>query len=241
MSMPQAFLDASGCICALSRRKQGNMSLFYGDTAAALKNRESFLRELDIDYRNLVCAKQIHSSKIKRVEEKDKGRGALSYQDAIADTDAFITNKKNLPLAIFTADCLSIFLSDPKTASIGLVHAGWRSTKEEITIRAIRLMQDSFNTQVKDLYLGFGPVIRECCCEVGVEFNEYFPGYLRERNNHYYLDLVGINKKQILGLGIKPSRIIDSGICTSCQKQEFFSYRREKEGCGRMMSVIMLR
>jgi YfiH family protein len=227
-------------VCAFSRRALGNMSLFYGNTANILKNRKKFLSSLGIDYRSLVCARQIHGSNAGYVQEKDKGRGALSYEEAIAETDALVTNAKNLPLAIFTADCLTLFLYDPITESIGLVHAGWRSTRFEITKKTIQLMQDKFNSQVKDLYAGFGPAIRECCYQVGKEFNESFSGYLKEKGNHYYLDLVGINKKQLLESGVEVAHIIDSWICTSCRNKDFFSYRRQNN-CGRMMSVIMLR
>lgn len=234
-------LPSAKLICAFSSRNLKNMSLSYGDTSESLKNRENFLKELGIDYRDLVCARQIHSNYIRYAREEDEGKGALSYESAIADTDAFITDKRNVPLAIFTADCLSLFLYDPKTPAIGLVHAGWRSSKENIVTKAIKLMQEKFYTLTEYLYVGFGPNIRSCCYEVGKEFVNFFPGNIIERDDRYYLDLVSINKKQVLDIGVKELNIFDSGICTSCQNEEFFSYRKEGKSCGRMMSVIMLR
>lgn len=228
-------------ICAFSLRTLGNMSLFYGDTKNALNNRKNFLGCLGIGYKDLVCARQVHGSSIKYVQEIDKGKGALTYDTAVADTDAFITGQKNLPLAIFTADCLSIFLYDTQNNSIGLIHAGWRSTQEKIVAKTIQLMQEKFNTQAKDLYVGFGPSIRSCCYEVGEDFKQLFSGELIQRNGRYYLDLVAINKTQLLGLGIKDKNIFDSGICTSCKNKELFSYRKEGKSCGRMMSVAMLK
>lgn len=227
-------------ICAFSSRYFKNMSLFYGDTADALKNRETFLKEVGIGYSNLVCARQIHSSHVKYVQEEDKGKGALSYENAIADTDAFITDRKNVPLAIFTADCLPVFLYDPQTPAIGLVHAGWRSTKENILRQTVKLMQEKFKTPIGYLSVGFGPSIRSCCYEVSREFLDYFPGEVIKKDNRYYLDLVSVNKKQVLEIGVKETNIFDSSICTSCQNKGFFSYRREGQSCGRMMSVIML-
>jgi len=229
-------------ILALSSRVHKNMSLCYGDTTSSLNNRKRFLKNLGIDYRTLVCAKQIHSSQIKYVTAKDLGRGALSYKNAIKSTDALITDKKNVPLSIFTADCLSVFLYAPKTPSIGLVHAGWRSSKENITVKAVQLMQEKFNAKAEDLYAGFGPAIRDCCFEVEGEFTDFFePEYLIKRDGRYYLDLAGINKKQLLAQGVKDKNIFDSKICTSCRNEEFFSYRKEGIGCGRMISVIMLK
>ena len=229
-------------LSAFSTRILGNMSLFYGDTRDALENRKNFLKGLDIDYRDLVCTKQVHGSVARYIQDKDTGKGALSYDNAISDTDALITNKKNVPLSIFSADCLSVFLYDSKTHSIGLVHAGWRSSKGNILGETVKLMQEKFNTKVEDLYVTFSPAIRDCCYEVGGDFADFFsPEYLIKRDKRYYLDLVGINKKQLLGLGAKDKNIFDSKICTACRNEEFFSYRKEGSSCGRMMSIMMLR
>lgn len=234
------FEEQPGLICATSSRHQGNMSLVYGDTKGALKNREYFLQGLGINYQDLVCARQVHGSCARYVRDEDKGRG-VSYGTAVADTDALVTDKKNLALAVFTADCLSIFLYDAKTPAIGLIHAGWQSTKENIAAKTLRLMQREFHTRLEDLSVGFGPAIRSCCYEVGGDFADFFPDGLTTRNNRYYLDLVGINKKQILASGAQEVNIFDSCHCTSCQNKDFFSYRKEGKNCGRMMSVIMLK
>jgi len=227
-------------VCGFTTRILGNMSLDYGNTQGALENRKNFLNNLGIDYHDLVCAKQVHADKARYVREYDKGKGAIFSDSSISDTDAFITDEKNLPLAIFTADCLPIFLYDSKTSSIGLVHGGWRGTKDNIVSKAVGLMKEKFNTQPRDLYIGFGPSIRSCCYEVGREFSGFFPHGVIERNNRYYLDLAQINKKQLLELGVKEVNIFDSGVCTSCRNENFFSYRKEGNNCGRMMSVIML-
>lgn len=217
------------------------MSLIYGDTRDSLDNRRDFLKELGIDYRDLICAKQVHGDRISCVTIEDKGKGALSYVCAIDDTDALITKERDLPLAIFTADCLSVFVYDPLNQAVGLVHAGWRSTKEHILVKTIGLMQELFNTKTSDLHVGFGPAIRECCYAVGEDFNDFFPLDVTERDRHFYLDLPLANKRQILELGVKEANIFDSGTCTFCQNNEFFSYRKEGNSCGRMMSVIMLK
>lgn len=228
-------------ISATSRRCHKNMSLCYGDTTDSLDNRKKFLKNLGIDYQDLVCAKQVHGSNIEYVTAKDLGRGALSYDNAIDDTDALITDKKNIPLAIFTADCLPIFLYDPNAQVIGLVHAGWLGSRDNVAIKAIRLMEERFGSRPKDLYVDFGPAIRDCCYQVGKEFRRFFSEDLIERNGYYYLDLVNLNKKQVLDSGVKEKNISDINTCTSCKNQEFFSYRKEGKSCGRMMSVIMLK
>jgi YfiH family protein len=227
-------------VCAFSTRHANNLSLEYGDTTLSLNNRKDFLGNLGIDCRRLVCAKQVHGDRVRLIKESDAGLGALAYDSALEDTDAFVTKDKNVPLAIFTADCLSVFLYDSKVHAIGLVHAGWRGSKEKIIYKAIDLMNYKFNTNPSDLYVGFGPSIRDCCLLVGRELNEFFPQDMIPRDNHYFLDLITFNKRQLLDLGVKNTNIFDSGICTSCRNDTFYSYRKEGSHCGRIMSVIML-
>jgi len=228
-------------IVAFSSRRHGNMSLYYGDTAEAINNRKSFLSELGIDYRNLVCPRQVHKDGIKCVTEKDKGKGALLYGDSVPDIDAFITDKANIPLAIFSADCLSVFLYDRLTPAIGLVHAGWRSSKLGIIPKTVKLMQEKFNTDPSKLYAGFGASIRGCCYEVSPEFKEYFTTGLKEKNGHFYLDLAEVNRAQLIAAGLNEANIYPPQVCTFCNNDEFFSFRKEGVSCGRMMSVVMLK
>lgn len=227
-------------VAAFSIRRFGNMSLNYADTRKSLDNRKLFLNNLGVDYKNLVCAKQVHADNIRLVTEKEKGRGAFNYDGSFPATDGFITNIKKLPLAVFTADCLSVFLYDCTIPAVGLVHAGWRGSKGRILSQAIRLMQDKFNTKIKNLLVSFGPAIRSCCYEVGKELEIYFPGKLINRKERYYLDLAEINKEELQELGVEKKNIFDPGICTFCDNRNFFSYRKEGKGCGRIISVIML-
>lgn len=236
-----ALSKVEGLVYAFSSRASGNMSLFYGDTEDSLENRKTFLKDLGIDYRSLVCAQQVHASQSRFIQEVDKGRGALSYTTAIPGTDALITRERNLPLAVFTADCLSIFIYDRRTPAIGLVHAGWRGSRDHILGKTVKLMQEKFNSQVKDLSVSFGPAIGSCCYAVREDFSDFSPRDLIKRNNRYYLDLPRINKRQLLDSGVKEKNIFDPQICTSCRNGEFFSYRKEGKACGRMMSVMMLK
>ncbi|MDD4900089.1 MAG: peptidoglycan editing factor PgeF [Candidatus Omnitrophica bacterium] len=229
-----------GLICAFSKQPQ-NMSLDYGDTGDSLSNRKLFLNSLGIDYRALVCAKQVHATAVRYVTKADRGKGALSASQAIADTDSLVTNEKNLPLAIFTADCLSVFIYDPKHSAIANTHAGWRSTHGKICVKTLGLMSEKFRTEPADVYIGFGPSIGKCCYRVGKEFSNYFPQSVRKENQNYFFDLAGENLRQLLETGVVLEKVSLSNICTSCKISEYFSFRKQGNACGRMMSVIMLK
>ncbi len=226
-------------IAAFSRQPQ-NMSLRHGDTQDSLANREEFLRSLGIPYRDLACANQVHGDGVICVRQEHKGKGALNYQDAFSQTDALITQGKNIPLAVFTADCLSVFLYDPVKHAAGVVHAGWRSSHKRIVGKTTRLMAKEFNTQAEDLFAGFGPAIGPCCYEVGKEFTDYFDCGVKQKQDRYYLDLALVNQRQLIESGLKEENISSGGSCTFCSA-DFFSFRRQGSSCGRMMSVVMLR
>jgi hypothetical protein len=228
-------------IAGFTGRKHGNMSLSYGDTRFALENRGVFLQEMGIKHDNLICAKQVHGSEVVVVTEEHRGKGAFDYNLAINGTDAFITNRKNLALAIFSADCLAVSFYDSKNSAIGMAHAGWKGSKEGICQKVVKEMKNNFGTLPQDLYVAFGPAIRKCCYEVGDEFNQHFPGKVAKRLDKFYLDLAEVNKSQLLNCGLKEKNIFDTLACTSCRIKDFYSYRQEGSSCGRIMSVTMLK
>jgi len=228
-----------GVIAAFSRQPQ-NMSFKHGDTQNSLANRQGFLSSLGIAYRDLACANQVHEDAVACVRQEDKGKGALDHQDAFSQTDALITRERDVPLAVFTADCLSVFLYDPVKQVAGVAHAGWRSSRKRIVEKTARLMAKEFNSQAIDIMAGFGPAIGPCCYEVGAEFRDYFDYGITQRQGKYYLDLAQVNRSQLIEAGLKEENISSRASCTFCSK-DFFSYRRQGSSCGRMMSVIMLK
>ncbi|MCM8799638.1 MAG: peptidoglycan editing factor PgeF [Candidatus Omnitrophica bacterium] len=194
----------------------------------------SFLEKLNPSANRLVIAKCLHSSKVVLVESGFK-------KEEIFYCDSLVTQDKRTALAIFTADCLSIFLYDLKNEAIGLIHAGWRSTKEEIVFKTIKIMKDKFFTKAGDLFVGFGPAIRNCCYEVGEEFKRFFSSkYLSKRRGKLYFDLVKINRDRLISCGVKKERIYDCAFCTSCYNDILFSFRKEADTAGRIVSLAML-
>ncbi len=240
LGLNPVIFDHPDLICGISKRPQ-NMSFVHGNTEDSLSNRRIFLHSLNINYESLVCANQVHGSRISCVSSDNKGRGAKTTDTAFVDTDGLITNIRNLPLAVFTADCLSIFIYDPVHHSIGLVHAGWRGSKDQIGPKTIQLMRRYFNSKPEDLLAGFGPCLNKCCYEVGKEFKGYFSYGVSKENGRYYLDLPEINKRQLVDIGLKEKNISSLCPCTSCDNKGYFSFRREGKDVGRTMSVVMLK
>lgn len=227
-----------GCIAAFSR---GRLNLGFQNNPDLKKNREGFLRKIGLKPEDLICLKQVHGNKIFLAKKEDKGKGAFDYTAAIADCDGIITREKELPLAVFSADCLSVFMLDIQNNTGAVIHAGWRGSKESITLSALHILKEKFLSNTKDILCGFGPCIRSCCYEVNEDFQDYFPDGLEERQGKLFLDLIKINSQQLLSAGVLEKNISDSQICTSCQNEDFFSYRKEGQSAGRMMSVVMIK
>ncbi|MFH0839231.1 MAG: peptidoglycan editing factor PgeF [Candidatus Omnitrophota bacterium] len=198
------------------------------------RNRRWLCNVIGVDYKNLVYLHQVHGSRIYEVK--------LSHikKSPVGDYDAVISRDKNIPLAVFSADCLPIFLADRKKSAIALIHAGWRSTLKGIAAKVVRRLESDFDICPGELRVGLGASLRKCCFEVSGDFLKKFPDSVIKKDNALYFDLVKENIRQLCSSGVKRSNIFDSGYCTSCDNGLFFSYRKEKDTCGRMISLMML-
>ncbi len=193
------------------------------------------LKHCKVSVGRLPNTKQIHGRRIDVITQKD-----FEKSNTLRLADGLATDKANLPLSVRTADCLAVFIFDPKKKVICLVHAGWKGSKAKIAVSAVKLMQKKWKTNPKDLKVAFSPSIRSCCYKVGEVFIRYFPKETIYTSDGFYLDLPLVNKNQLMSLGVKPENIFDCHVCTCCDKR-FFSYRRQGEKSGRMISVMMLK
>jgi polyphenol oxidase len=179
-----------------------------------------------------VTVRQIHS---------DQVWNAHPLADRQCEGDALITDDLNRSIGVRTADCVPILLLDIGKRAVAAIHAGWRGTVAGIVVRAIEKMHSDFGTQPGDIRAAFGPCIRECCYEVGPDvasqFSPFFPEWPPVQGKQR-LDLAEANRRHLVASGVPASHIFDSGLCTVCLPEHFFSYRREPHNPGRMLSVI---
>lgn len=146
-----------------------------------------------------------------------------------------MTNRPLLAISVRTADCYPILLADAKNRAVAAVHAGWRGTAAQIVRKTLQKMTTEFGTSPGDVYAAIGPGIGVCCYEVGEEVARKF-GY--DAKTH--LDLASENRNQLESAGVPPGNIEALGVCTFCDAERFFSYRRDKENPGRMTSFIQI-
>ena len=191
--------------------------------------------------KNLSKNKQIHSNIVNKVDKDNIGQ--------IIDGDAIITNEKNVPLLILTADCVPVVLVDKVNKAVGLVHAGWRGTYGKICSETLQSIKENYNTNTEDVVAIIGPSIGKCCYEVSYDLVEKFSALLPNadekiyeiRDEKYYLDLWEINTQILKEFGVLKSNIINMNICTSCNCDRFFSYRKHDKTPKRIGTFIEIK
>jgi YfiH family protein len=144
----------------------------------------------------------------------------------------------NQPLAIFTADCVPVFLIAEQAGVVGLLHAGWRGVRGHILARAVRQMRRRWHVSPPAIRAWAGPSIGPCCFEVQWDTARYFPSTRRRSKGAWRVDLVGELHHQAKRLGIRWSRKNPSQGCTM-HGSRYYSYRRDKTD-KRQVSVIMI-
>jgi YfiH family protein len=169
--------------------------------------------------------KQIHSNVVLLAD----------HPGLLGEGDALVTNHSGLAVSIRTADCYPILLADTRNRAVAAVHAGWRGTAAHIVIKTLEKMQAKFGTDPLDISAAIGPGIGVCCYEVGPDVSNQF-GFAGQT----HLDLASENRKQLESAGVPASNIQALGVCTFCDAERFFSYRREKDKAGRMTSFIRI-
>jgi YfiH family protein len=175
--------------------------------------------------RELATVHQVHSADVIRVE----GAGPAGTGDAM------IANAPGVFLAVKTADCIPLLMADFHHRAVAAVHAGWRGTAQRIGPAAIEAMKNAFGARPEDLHVAIGPGIGPCCYEVGPEVARAFPGHGEGRT---HLNLEAINRVQLEESGVPSNQIYEAGLCTFCRAADFFSFRREREQAGRMLSIV---
>lgn len=222
-------------VVAFSERKDGSMR--FGDVSSKnVRNRKRFLKKLKIKPNQVVGAKLVHGNRVGVVSKKDSGT-------IIPETDGLVTDKKNLFLVATFADCLPIFVFDPKQEVVGLIHGGRKGLAKAILRVAIQKMNRVFNVNPKNLKVGIGPGICREHYEVGEEALKSFkhlPQSYNKRNGKVFLDLRKVAFLQLTKLGIKKKNIEISAECTYELSEKYFSYRRDK-ALKTMLAVIGMR
>ncbi len=219
-----------------------NLGFRVGDDAEAVRqNYRLVADDLGVPYENITAAKQIHSANIRIVAEGETGCG-VNRIDEVFEADGLITDRRQIPLCVFYADCVPILLADANAGVVAAVHSGWRGTVQGIAANAVDVMCKRFGAVPENIKAAIGPSIGKCCFETGAEVAEQFDADLvfPLQNGKYKVDLWAANQRLLTGKGIADQNIDVLELCTVCHSDRLYSYRTHGENTGRMGAFIML-
>ena len=205
---------------------------------------------LSVSVSQMVLTQQTHTTNLLRVGREEMGYG-LTKPLPWTDVDGLVTNEPGVMLVAFFADCVPLYFLDPVHKAIALSHSGWRGSVCRMGEVTIKRMQKEFGSRPEDLLAGIGP----CICRKCYEVDEFVAERIREsfseeemkdfllpgRPEHYQLDLPRMNRLIMKQAGIPDDHISDSGHCTCCESDRFFSHRATNGKRGNLCAFLMLK
>lgn len=193
---------------------------------------------------HLILLKQVHEIAGCVISENNR-----TMQESSVEGDFLVTNQKNIGLGIRTADCLPIIFVDEKHEAIGIAHAGWLGSVNNIVKAVFDCMCQEYGTTVNDVSITFGPCAHKCCYQVKEDFLpqvddakfSFAKETIAKRGDDYFFDLPLFNKKLVLSLGVSEGAIHEQfSKCTICN-HDYYSYRRQGDDAGRQISCVWVK
>ena len=230
-------------ICGFTTREGGvskgyfasfNLAADRGDDAEAVaENMRRWCAAMGIPRENLVRPYQTHTT---RVECVDSGLLMRYREDAsvLDGVDGLITNIPGIVLGLSFADCTPIYLYDESRQVCALSHAGWRGTVGGIAPKTVRRMQEVYGCRPEDLQAAIGPAISQENYQVSQEVMDAVEGCLDgdtegvlipDGPGHAKADIPEVNRRLLIRAGVRPERILMSGVCTYRFGERIFSHR----------------
>jgi YfiH family protein len=189
----------------------------------SLSGKALLFHQLGLPSDRIIQLRQTHSD---RIVVADDGVAPVLHDRA--EADGIILRHTGWYGVVRTADCLPLLAVLPGGRQACLVHAGWRGTRDRIAAKGVVQLLGLTGASPSEIVVGIGPCIRSCCYEVGAEVRAQFEQLGHDTGKIFQgprLDLAAANAAQLRALGV--TRIIDSGLCTACRTDLFYSYRRD--------------
>lgn len=151
------------------------------------------------------------------------GEDAGSRLDLVEHCDGHATDRPGTLLAVTTADCVPVFVVDPRHRAVAMIHAGWRGAAAGILEEGLGAMRSSFRTRLEDVRLHLGPAICGACYEVGPEVFEALGRPAPHEPTP--IDLRAVLAERAVEHGVGRTRVTISAHCTLCTDSGLFSHR----------------
>ena len=207
-----------------------------------LKNLETVRNKIKTKSKKIILLNQIHSNKFHYIEKNSK------LNNSKFEGDTLITNMRNIPIAVLTADCAPLLMHDESNKMIAAIHAGWKGAYKGIVKKVVKFMIKK-GCSSKDIIAAIGPCISTNNYEIKEDFKKKFINkdkknilFFKRIKKKNYFNLNKYIHCQLESLNIKKIDIINKD--TFNAKNNFFSARRSisrnENDYGRNISIIMI-
>ena len=219
-----------------------NLGILTDDSPGAVaENRLRLASALDRDPERVGFALQVHGAELITHESTSPPlRCSLATNSAGAEqrnppepndlprADGQIVTEPGTAGLVFVADCLPVALSGP--GGVAMLHCGWRGLATGIVTAGAEAIGAT--------RAAIGPGIGPCCFEVGEEVIGAFAGLGGGIASGRMLDLPEVARRLLAEAGVE--EVESSGLCTSCERELFYSHRRDAGRTGRQAGVAWL-
>jgi polyphenol oxidase len=243
--------EFENCIHGISTRHGGVsqppwVSLNQGGTVGdshenVVENRKRVFSFFERDVESIFDVWQVHSTTTICTSQS---RGLY---EAHSKADAIFTNNPNITLFMRFADCVPILIFDPIKYVVGIIHAGWKGTVNNIVSESIKTIKEKYSVTPSNLIAGIGPSIgpdhyivgEEVIAQVRSTFGDYANNLLEKKDGKTFLNLWKANEYLLRQQGVES--IESAEICTACHIEDWYSHRAEKGATGRFGALIALK
>ena len=160
----------------------------------------------------------------------------------IDNCDGVFTSNPKIVCCIKVADCMPIFFAHHSLIFYGVVHAGWKGLIEGI-LKETSVLIEGRGYKLNDFDILIGPSIQKCCFEISNDVVSRFPSenIKPKPSGKFMIDLQDIAFQELKNNGFNKNKIRISNDCSYCQKDKYFSFRRNGKNAGRMIGLISFR
>ena len=175
--------------------------------------------------------KQVHGTTIYRAAHSAQGLDGDGWTLGPGD--------EGLCVAVFTADCMPLYLWTDDGKYAGVFHAGWKGMAAGMPAKAVAALVER-GAQASRLQAAFGPHISADVYKVGKELESLFPAEsFRRSGGDVFLDLDSDARRQLVAAGVCADMIGPAAPCTLAHADSYHSFRRAKDG-ARMLAFLSL-
>ena len=203
----------------------GFIKAFQSD--ASLKILNNFVDEqtkelFKITNRKFSLVNQIHSNKVIQIYKNEHN----------FTCDSIFTYEPNVIVAVRTADCIPVLLSNEQGSFVAAIHCGWRGLSADIINETLKKIK----TNYEDVVAWIGPGISQHYFETDQDVYDLFNkkyNFLTEhfifKENKFYVDLIGITVSLLKYHGVKKifGNSLSQNYCTFSD-DFLFSHRQNK-------------